>query len=715
MPNQPWYTRAHRWCQTNLTENDGRDYDLAFWRSFWKKNAIQGTVVNTGGTVGYFPSENPYQYRAKFLDGRDLVKEIIDAAREDGLSIIARMDINQASEAFFNAEPGWFMRDIDGNPVKMDVRYITCINGPYYELHVPKVLREVFERYMPDGFTDNSWTGSNTLVCYCDNCKRKFKKAYDLDLPQKAAFDDRAYRLWLQWSMRRRTEIWDYFNKVVMEIGGEDCLWMGMLHPEFYPPRPLRQLYDDAQLDRYGKAHIIDRQLREEGTGFEQNAIHGMMLHQLFGQDTLVMECWANYNRSKYLVRKAAAPTEEARTWMISGISAGITPSPHFIGSTQEDRRMFDTCTPVMAWHRENEKYLYNRELASNIGLVWSRENLLFYGQSDPVVKCHLPFFGFVKALLRKRVSYYPVNVRYILKEAAKLDVIVLPDLAALSDEHLGFVVDFIKMGKSVVVTGGTGMLDELGYPRQRFPLDDILGIKKLSAKMLRPELTAAVSFKSLGVFDLHNYMRLPAPAQRHEIVSGFDKTDILTLHGQYYDVRSDKLETVASFVPPFPIYPPEFSYMDDDRKTSDTPIILAGETGYGGRVVYIAGDIDRRYCDARIPDQGDVLVNAVKWAAGNKAPFTIEGQGQLDCRLYKQSDAYVFHIVNLTGLNEWPTPVEDHYSVGPNAVSIMVGDREISRITRKVDAGSVLFEQKAGWVHFVLDRTNAHEMLVLE
>ena len=177
MSNQPWYKRARRWCQCNLTENDGRDCDVGFWRAFWRKHDIQGTIVNAGGTVGYFPSDNKYQYRAKFLGDRDLLREFIDAAREEGLVVMARMDINQASEELFKAKPDWFMRDIDGNPVKMDVRYITCVNGPYYTDHIPNVMREIVEKYRPDALGDNSWTGSNTLVCYCDNCKKRFREA----------------------------------------------------------------------------------------------------------------------------------------------------------------------------------------------------------------------------------------------------------------------------------------------------------------------------------------------------------------------------------------------------------------------------------------------------------------------------------------------------------------------------------------------------------
>jgi hypothetical protein len=710
---EPWYKRARRWCQTNLTENDGRDCDVNFWRAFWKKHDIQGTIINAGGTVAYFPSKNPYQYRAKFLGDRDLTKEFVDAAREEGIAVMARMDINQASEELFKAQPDWFIRTIEGRPVKMGPRYITCVNGGYYLEHVPRIMREIVERYRPDALGDNSWTGNNTVICHCDNCKRMFKEYSNLELPKKENFEDRAYRLWLQWSVKRRTEIWNYFNRVTMEIGGEDCLWIGMLHPEFYPINGTRQLYDDAQLADYGKAHMVDTQSRDESTGFELNAVNGLMLHQLFGQQTLIFESMASYNKGKYFVRKAAGPKEEMRTWMISGISAGLTPSPHFIGGTQDDKRVFDNCTPVMAWQKANEKYLFDRELVSNVGLVWSRENLLFYGKSDSVVKCNLPFFGFVRAFIRKRVSYYPVNIRHVLKEAEGLDVLVLPDLAPISDEHLGLIEEFIKKGKSVVFTGASGMLDELGYIRDKFPLDDISGIRRITRDVFEPVMRESISFKSLGEFNIHNYMRLPQ--KRHEILEGFEKTDIIALYGQYYDVRSEKLETLANFIPPFPVYPPEFAYMDDDKRTSDIPVILAGETPYGGRVVYFAADIDRRYGDAAIPDQGDLLVNAVRWAARGKAPFKVEGPGKLDCRLYRQEAAYVLHLVNLSGLDEWPQPVEEYYPVGPNRVSVYVGDRKISKASLMVEGSTVDFDIQNGWVVLNIEKITNHEMVVLE
>jgi hypothetical protein len=707
---EPWYKRARRWCQVNLTENDGRDADVNFWRGFWKKNDIQGTIINAGGTVAYFPSKNIYQYRAKYLGDRDLTKEFVDAAREDGLAVMARMDINQASEKLYSMRPEWFIRQKDGSPIKTGPRYITCVNGGYYKEHVPAVMREIIERYQPDALGDNSWTGANNSICYCDNCKKLFREYSGRELPEKADFEDRVYRLWLQWSVRRRTEIWNYYNEVTREIGGEDCLWIGMLHPEFYPTHGLSQLYDEAQLTEHGKAHMVDTQSRDGSTGFELNSVNGMMLHELFGQHTLIFESMASYNKGRFHIRKSAAPKEEMRTWMISGITAGIAPSPHFIGNIQEDKRIFENASPVLAWQKENEKYLFNRELVSNVGIAWSKENLLFYGKANALVTCNLPFFGFVRAFIRKRVSYYPVNIRSVLKEAGNLDVLVLPDLAPLSDEHLEFVCDFIKQGKSVVISGAAGMLNELGYVREKFPLDELLGIERLNKDVFDPVLPGD-TFADQTPY--HNYIRLPD--ERHAILKGFDDTNIIAGLMQYYDVRSSKLEAVASLIPAFPQYPPEFAYMDDDKKTSGVPVILAGETGFGGRVVYFAADIDRRYGGAAIPDHGDLLVNAVRWAARDKTPFTVEGPGRLDCRLYKPEATLVMHIVNLSGLDAWPHPVEEYYPVGPVTVSIADPGGTVNKVSLKVMGGTAAFKRDNGSIVIQLERITNHEMIVLE
>src|SRR5215469_11735595 len=114
----PWYCRTLRWGQTNITEIDPAQYDVAWWRGYWKRTETQGAVINAGGIVAYYPSDVPFHHRAERLNGRDLFGELCRAAHEDGLAVFARMDSSRAHEDLYAAHPDWFARSRDGQPYK---------------------------------------------------------------------------------------------------------------------------------------------------------------------------------------------------------------------------------------------------------------------------------------------------------------------------------------------------------------------------------------------------------------------------------------------------------------------------------------------------------------------------------------------------------------------------------------------------------------------
>jgi len=47
-------------------------------------------VINAGGIVAFYPSKEPLQHQAQFLNGRDLYGELTRAAHADGLIVFAR-------------------------------------------------------------------------------------------------------------------------------------------------------------------------------------------------------------------------------------------------------------------------------------------------------------------------------------------------------------------------------------------------------------------------------------------------------------------------------------------------------------------------------------------------------------------------------------------------------------------------------------------------
>ena len=710
----PWHKRTYRWGQTNLNELDPACYDAEWWRDYWRRTHVQGLVVNAGGIVAYYPSRFDLQYRAAHLGDRGLFGEIVGLAREEGLAVLARMDSNRATERFYQAHPDWFAMNVGGEPYRAGDRYVACVNSPYYKTFLPDVLREIIELYHPEGFTDNSWTGLNRRsICYCDHCREKFYAASGLDLPRRPDWDDDAYRRWVKWSYACRVENWELNNRVTQEVGGPDCLWLGMINGD--PNFTHLSFCDIKEIGARAGMFMSDQQSRRF-TGFEHNAQSGKLLHGVLGWDKVIPESMAMYVRGEQAFRKGANPPLESRKWMVEGFAGGISPWWHHVGAHQEDRRQFHTAEPLMRWHVENERYLYDREPVANVGLLWSHENIDFYGRDAGQEKVLWPWRGFTFVLTRARIPYVPVHADHVARDAgpravAPLDVVILPDLGAMSDAQCDAVRDFVAGGGSVVATGCSSLFDAWGQPRADFALADLFGVHHTGVRLgVEGQHSADWEVQS-G----HTYLRLPSDeTQRHAVVAGFAETDILPFGGtlQKVDVAPDA-DVVATFVPPFPIYPPEFSWMREPR--SDVPAIVVRQHPSGGRMVYFAGDVDRCCGRRALPDHADLLTNAVRWAAGDRFPLRIEGPGYLDCHLYRQTGRLLVHIVNLSGCNPWPGYLEEHLPVGPVRVAVRLDDSFVpqSALLRVTDEATPLTVAD-GWATVELASLVDHELIVL-
>src|SRR5690348_13942828 len=60
----PWYRRITRWGQVNITERDPEQYDIGWWRKYWKQTNTQGVIINAGGIVAYYPTKVPFHKQA---------------------------------------------------------------------------------------------------------------------------------------------------------------------------------------------------------------------------------------------------------------------------------------------------------------------------------------------------------------------------------------------------------------------------------------------------------------------------------------------------------------------------------------------------------------------------------------------------------------------------------------------------------------------------
>ncbi len=716
----PWYRRAYRWGQTNITEKDPERYDIEWWRKYWKRTQVQAVIINAGGIVAYYPSKYPLQHRAQFLGNRDLFGELTKAAHNDGIFVMARMDSNRTGEDFFKAHPAWFARDKDGNPYRAADKFITCINSPYYEEYLPGVLTEIIERSRPDGVTDNSWAGlGRNSICYCANCEREFRKKTGKAIPSRANWDDPAYRQWIMWNYERRIEIWELNNRVTQRAGGPDCIWSGMNSGSI--SNQARSFRDLREIARRAHIMMLDHQRRDDDTGFQQNGDTGKRVHGLLGWDKLAPESMALYQAGPGYFRLASKPAAEARMWMIAGMAGGIQPWWHHVGAYHEDRRMYHTAEPVMRWHKDNESYLVDRQPVATVGVLWSQRNTDFYGRDHTAMRVDAPYTGFMHALVRARIPYLPVHADDLERDDANLALVILPNTGGLSDAQCAAIRRFVERGGSLFATGDSSLYNEWGDPRPDFALADLFGAHKAGSVPTLPDRIER---------EMHTYLRLnpelrarvdgprsgdePAPkGERHAVLRGFEETDILPYGGMLSTLHVDAGTVVPlTFVPPFPTYPPETAWMREPK--TDIPGLVLREQGKA-RIAYMPADLDRRYATLHLPDHGQLLANIVRWATKGNIPLTVEGPGMIDCHLYRQQDHLILHLVNLTSAGTWRAPVEELIPVGPLRVKVMLPGRIRKRARLLVAKATRPVTGSGGTAEFEAGPIADHEVVVLE
>ncbi len=717
----PWFRRTLRWGQTNIREIDPPDYDITWWRQQWQRTHTQAVIINAGGIVAYYPTKFPLHHRASGLGDRDLYGELAAAARADGLVVVARMDSNRAHEDFYRAHPDWFAVDAAGKPYLNTGLYVACVNSPYYDDYIPSVMREIIDRSHPDGFADNNWNGlGRDTICRCVNCTRVFRDVAGEALPAVKNWDDPVYRRWIQWNYARRVEIWDLFNRVTREAGGRECLWIGMNSGSITgQARAFRDM--KAVLER-SEIVLLDHQARSDASGFQSNAEAGKLVHGVIGWDKVVPESMSMYQNSRNQFRLSSKPALEAQLWMLDGFAGGIQPWWHHIGASQEDARMLRTAEPVMAWHAANEQYLVNRRPVATVGLVWSQQNVDYYGRDAAEDVVDLPRRGWVNALVRARIQYIPVHVDHIARDANEVSTLILPDIGAMSSAQVEAARAFVARGGNLIATGESSRFDEWGDPRRDYGLADEFG-----AHLSGPSVWSRADASQTR----HSYLRLTpelrarvdgprtrnepaAVGERHRVLRGFDDTDILPFGGVLSPLRVDRGAAVlATYIPPFPVFPPEDSWMRESH--TDIPGVIVNEVRGRGRVLFLPADVDRRYGRDNLPDHGDLLANVVGWATRDTVPLRVSGAGFVDCHLYRQERRLVLHLVNLTSAGTWRAPVDELIAIGPLRVAVRLpaGARR-SSVELMVSKRPVRATVQNGWLRFDVPQIRDHELAVI-
>jgi hypothetical protein len=667
MAGLPWANNAMRWAQVAFTEEDPPRYDPNFWFDFFKRTHVEAVCLSAGGDIAFYPTKVPLHKRARDLGDRNMLGEMIKGCRAQRISVITRVDPHAMSEEAYAAHPEWAACTQDGKPRRhwaAKDMWVTCQNGGFMFDFMPAVLKEITDTYKPQGFFGNRWAGSG--MCYCRTCHTKFKAATGLELPITNDPQDPRRKAYIQWNADMRWKQFTLWNDTVKK-SKPDCFFSpngGLNDPE-------KVIHPLVAVDRQGRSGTTPVWMMGKFAKITRAYMQNLPVVGIFNVGV------EDDNRWKDSVQRGP----ELQAWMQGGIAQGFRPWVAKFNARIFDPRWVAPVVQMYDWHWRNDKYMRNTANLARVAMVNSTQSGIFtaggtaFTAGDGVRAAQRvteSVNGYYQALVEARIPFEMADDRLLEPEhIARYRVLVLPDVAALSDKQCRQLRDYVTAGGRIVATGETSLYDETGKKRANFGLSDLFG-----CDYVKTEDSVKNSYLT--------------PRHPHALTRGLEDAPRIIGAVQQVTVRPhDGSKQPLTLVPSYPDLPMERVFPPPGQEQTDIPAVFVREVGKG-RVVYFPMDIDRTFWDVLAADHQVLLQNAVEWAAAEPQPMSVTGPGMVDVAYWRQKNSLAAHVVNMNNPMMMKGPYRELMPAGPYTVSLEIPDGARVGAVKLLESGAV-------------------------
>jgi hypothetical protein len=692
-----WVDRPMRWAQLTLAENDPGQYDPAFWLDYFRRTHSDAVCLSAGGCVAYYPTKIPLHYRSNWMGSADPFGALVAGCRKLNMAVVARTDPHAAHQDVYDAHPDWIAVDAQGRKRphwSMPELWVTCALGPYNFDFMTAVTREIVSLYRVDGVFSNRWTGSG--MCYCEHCRDNFRKAAGMDLPRTTSPRDPAHRAYLEWKQNRLFELWQLWDKTIREVNPDSC----------FIANSGGGALSELDMRRVGELSSIlfaDRQARSGLTAPWANGKNAKEYRATMG-DKPIGGIFSVGVEESYRWKDSVQSPAEIRLWALDGVANGLRPWFTKFRGVLEDRRWLPVVEELYGWLYRNESYLRNQAPLARVAMVYSQQTAQLYGGERARETVENYTLGYYHALIEARIPFEMVHDQLLdAAQLARFRVLILPNIAVLSDAQCARLREFVRGGGAIVATYETSLYDEKGAKRPNFGLADLFGAAYSGGQDTRM---------------MNSYLRLesdPATGKRHPLLAGLeDATRIINgvarLHTR---PGSPYPNPPLTLIPSYPDLPMEEVFPRVAK--TDQPEVYVREFGKG-RVVYFPWDIDRTFWEILPVDHALLLRNAVDWAANEPRPVTVTGKGVLDVTCWKQKDSMTVHLVNLSNPMMMKGPLREFLPVPAQNVTVRLpAGARAQRVKFLVRGGEPAVKRAAGEVQLVVPEILDHEVIAID
>ncbi|AUD04592.1 alpha-amylase family protein [Spirosoma pollinicola] len=684
-----WLDGPMRWAQLAFVERDPGHYDPDFWLSYFKRIHADGALLSAGGIVAFYPTKIPLHHRSDFMGNANTLGYLVEGCKKQGMKIMLRTDPHAARQEVYDAHPDWIAVTVDGQKRRHWANpdlWVTCALGPYNFEFMTQVNQEIMERFQPEGIFSNRWAGHD--ICYCEHCTTNFKTASGLELPKAINKLDPTYRKWADWRMKRLREVWS-----VWDAGIRNQKPTARFIPNGFP--------DKVMTGKEADLFFADQQARRGLMAPWSNGKGAKELRSTLGMKPLI-GIFSVGIEEEFRWKDSVQSDAEIRIWVAEGTANGMRPCFVKFGGDIYDKRWMEAVAKAYEVYHRNEKYLRNTASMARVGVVYSEQTDRNYGGKPWQQKSSDHLDGMYHALVESRTPFDMVNDRLLsATDLKRFKLLILPNIAALSDSQCAQLQAFVDAGGSLVATFETSLYDEDGKQRPNFGLASLLGVaynQKVEGPMrnsylqLRPDATNS---------------------QTRQILKGLDDTPRIINAIYKVDVTpTAAFPSPITLIPTYPDLPMEDVY--PRVAETDTREIYLRQVGKG-RVAYIPGDLDRSFWQLLNVDHGQLLSNVVQWALDEQPIAAVTGPGVLDVNVWRQANSMTVHLVNLTNPMMMKGPFRELIPVDAQVSVQVPAGAKVTAVKLLMSDQKPKFESKNGQVFVSVPKVLDHEIVALD
>ncbi|MBD3392459.1 MAG: hypothetical protein GF418_10285 [Chitinivibrionales bacterium] len=568
-----WYNENLRIVQILLVEPDAVGLDPKAVVKYLKDAHANCLVINGGGIVDFFANDLELANPNPFMKG-DILAQVAEECKKSDIRVIARVDFRGGTKSQFDKHPDWFVVDCDGKPRTLGYTtpplYWSCYNGKYRNVYGESLIRALLDRYPIDGIWYNSVHSEGP--CYCAACAEKYREATGEDIPRVPnTQEDYAGPEMARYRQEKEKSADEFLSRTrdVVKSHGDDKAFAAEVFGMYNVATP-----QVSGIDLYMTAGYFDFLLSVAFAGTDKSISYPgsivRFLKSLNPDKEAIVLTGTNRNSHRYAMENAV----ELKTWCWEAVGAGGGLWNAVIGGQSPDKAR-DTRNA----HLLDEHYSFQAESSALLaGLEPVAEVKLFYSQPT---KAHFPqgfgsaVRGAERVLVENHYQYsFVPDINFSESALSGVKVLVLPDVAALSGEHIDVIREYVQGGGNLIASSRTSLFDENGASRSDFGLADALGCSFTGEE----KDTRANGYQLIR--------------RRHEIVKSGEGSDVL-LNGGHTLLctipQGSSAEAICTMTPDMTRQPPEKSWLESWE--TDYPTMVVNEFG-NGKVVFFPHQI---------------------------------------------------------------------------------------------------------------------------